>query len=75
MVFLFVFHFTAMRECNTSLFFLTVHMSESDVWMQHKCWILWVLNLKIINIMLLSKNGLFTSDFDSYYAHMGGEGL
>lgn len=54
--FCFVFHCTAMRECNTSLFFLTVHMSESDVWMQHKCGILWVLHLKITNIVLLSNN-------------------
>jgi hypothetical protein len=52
-VFLFVFHFTAMWECNTSLFFHTVHMSECDVWMQHKCWILWILNLKNISCYYL----------------------
>jgi hypothetical protein len=66
---------TVMRECNTSLFFLTAHMSESNVWMQHKCWILWVLHLKITKIMLLSNNWLFTSDFDNYYAHVGNECL
>jgi len=38
--------FPVMSVCNISEIFLNVSVLDSDVWLQHVCWIQWIVNLR-----------------------------